>query len=246
MNKPASREQRVAFFGGSFDPPHMGHLAVAHAALEALSLDAVLFAPVGSQPLKPSGATASFQDRAAMTRLAIAKEPAFKLSLADAPKPGDEPNYTLETLISVKDNLPKHSALYCLMGADSFAGLRRWFRAAEIPFVAPLIVASRPREPLHDLEALLPPGLSLVTGCKSGPAQSGKANANIKVQCYSLVNQEGLQVPFYLLPDVDIPVSASQIREWIGRPVDAHDSAAERELLPDAVAEYIRTKGLYR
>jgi len=79
--------RRVAFFGGSFDPPHFGHLAVARAARAALELDAVLFAPVGVQPLKPSGSTASFEDRVAMTRLAIAGEERFEVSLADAPRP---------------------------------------------------------------------------------------------------------------------------------------------------------------
>ncbi len=90
--------QRVAFFGGSFDPPHLGHLAIARAARDGLKLDKVLFAPVGAQPLKPLGSTAAFEDRVAMTRLAIAEEPGFALSLLDAPDPDGKPNYTLETL----------------------------------------------------------------------------------------------------------------------------------------------------
>ena len=67
----------MAFFGGSFDPPHLGHLAVARAARAAFHLDTVLFAPVGAQPLKPEGSAASFEQRLAMTRLAIAGEPGF-------------------------------------------------------------------------------------------------------------------------------------------------------------------------
>ena len=98
MSQLISPEQRIAFFGGSFDPPHLGHLAVAHAALAALPLDTVLFAPVGAQPLKPAGSTASFDDRVEMTRLAIEGERAFRISLADAPRPNGKPNYTLETL----------------------------------------------------------------------------------------------------------------------------------------------------
>ena len=98
MSQPPSSGRRIAFFGGSFDPPHLGHLAVARAAREALGLDTVLFAPVGAQPLKPVGSTASFEDRVAMTELAIAGEPGFAISLADAPKPSGAPNYTLETL----------------------------------------------------------------------------------------------------------------------------------------------------
>ncbi len=93
---------RVAFFGGSFDPPHLGHLAVARAARAAFALDAVLFAPVGMQPLKPEGSAASFEDRLAMTRLAIACEPGFEVSLVDAPRPAagrkSTPNYTIDTL----------------------------------------------------------------------------------------------------------------------------------------------------
>src|SRR5512140_3823998 len=117
MSQSAIYEQRVAFFGGSFDPPHRGHLGVAHAAMAALPLDTVLFAPVGAQPLKPAGATANYDDRVEMTRLAIEGERDFRLSLADAPTPGGKPNYTRETLRAVKSSLPQHSKLYCLMGA---------------------------------------------------------------------------------------------------------------------------------
>src|SRR5271165_476001 len=93
---------RIAFFGGSFDPPHMGHLAVARAARAALGLDCVLFAPVGAQPLKPQGPSASFADRLEMTKLAIAGQPGFAISLADAPMSSGAPNYTLETLLGLR------------------------------------------------------------------------------------------------------------------------------------------------
>jgi nicotinate-nucleotide adenylyltransferase len=104
-----------------------------------------------------------------MTRLAIAAEPGFALSLADAPKSSGVPNYTLETLLALRAQSPPPSVLFCLMGADSFAAFRRWHRAAEIPFVAPLIVASRPSESLwsqwlqQDLQSALPAGLTFVT-----------------------------------------------------------------------------------
>src|SRR5271166_970908 len=111
--------KRVAFFGGSFDPPHLGHLAVARAAQRALSLDTVLFAPVGAQPLKPEGSTASFEDRLAMTRLATAGEPGFAVSLLDAPKPAGASNYTIDTLCQAHAELPAGGILFCLVGADS-------------------------------------------------------------------------------------------------------------------------------
>jgi nicotinate-nucleotide adenylyltransferase len=241
------RETRVAFFGGSFDPPHKGHLAVARAARDAFALDVVLFAPVGMQPLKPEGPAASFEDRVAMTRLAIAGEPGFQISLADAPRSAEErnsapkttPNFTIDTLERLRTSLVPDCALFCLMGADSFFALRRWHRAEELPFVAPLIVASRPGQPLQDLTSALPPGLALepepeVSLCASG----------IEVCTFVLVNQAGDRAPFYVLPNLHVDISASEIRVQIqaapGGP------AAEHDLVPPAVREYIAQHGLYR
>ena len=237
MSASSGTARRVAFFGGSFDPPHLGHLAVARAALSALALDTVLFAPVGAQPLKPAGSTATFDHRLAMTRLAIAGDPGLSLSLADAPRPAGEPNYTLDTLLALRGELPPGGALFCLMGADSFASLRRWHRAAEIPFAAPLIVASRPGELLDDLVSALPEGLSISP--ESNPAS---APAAIELRCFLLTNGSGDQAPFFLLPGLEIEISASQIRDQV-RATGA--LPARPALLPDAVSAYIRAHGLY-
>jgi len=247
MCQPASSRSRIAFFGGSFDPPHMGHLAVAHAARVALGLDIVLFAPVGTQPLKPVGSTASFDDRVAMTRLAIAGDAGVEGSLADAPKASGAPNYTVDTLTALKRELPPGCALYFLMGADSLAGLRRWHRAAEIPFIAPLIVASRPGQPLDDLRALLPAGLAMAE--ESG---SDVPDSDVEVRRYSLLGQTGdrtgQRTPLYLLPGLDVEISASRIRELARAELGsgAGIRAADGELLRDAVSIYIRSHGLYR
>jgi nicotinate (nicotinamide) nucleotide adenylyltransferase/ribosome silencing factor RsfS/YbeB/iojap len=242
--------RRVAFFGGSFDPPHLGHLGVARAARAALGLDTVLFAPVGTQPLKPQGSTASFADRLAMTRLAIAGEPGFAVSLADAPKSSGVPNFTLETLLALRAELPAGSALFCLMGADSFIDLKRWHRAAEIPFVAPLIVASRPGERLDDLKALLPEGLAVV----SLPRLDQSAE-EIELRRYILRSADGELAPLYLLPGLEIEISASEIREQMQirkqqqiRELtrnSAKGPSPERKLLPAPVSDYIRAHGLY-
>lgn len=231
MNEPASRE-RVAFFGGSFDPPHLGHLAVARAARAALNLDTVLFAPVGAQPLKPQGSTAAFEDRLAMTRLAIAGEAGFAISLADAPRDTGAPNFTLETLERLRNELPPGAALFCLMGADSFWGLRHWHRAAEIPFAAPLVVASRPGQPVARFEAGVPAGLALE------PARE-ETRSGIVVREFFIRNGAGRRAPFYLLPGLDVEISASEIRANIA-------AGPSADLMPGAVAEYIRSHELYR
>jgi nicotinate-nucleotide adenylyltransferase len=238
---------RVAFFGGSFDPPHLGHLAVARAAREALGLDTVLFAPVGAQPLKQRpgryGSSASFADRVAMTRLAIAGEPGLAISLADAPKPSGAPNYTYEALESLHADLPPQGLLFCLMGADSFFSLRQWHRAAEIPFIAQLIVASRPGEPpaqqLAELKAALPDGLDIDVVASSCPDDSRTAKRS-----YRLRNSGGASTPFFVLPGLNVEISASQIREQLR--VSSETVGAGVEFLPAAVSDFIRSRKLYR
>jgi len=231
--------RRIAFFGGSFDPPHLGHLAVARAARGALALDLVLFAPVGAQPLKPRGSSASFADRVEMTRLAIAADADFSVSLADAPsaeEPGSTPNYTIDTLLRLRKDLAPADSLFCLMGADSFLALRRWHRGAEIPFTAPLIVASRPGESLRNLAEVLPSGLSI----EDKTVQPGA----VELHRFTIRNSAGDTAPLYLLPGLHVEISASEIRR------QAHAASgrlpAGHELLPDSVAEYIAGHGLYR
>jgi nicotinate-nucleotide adenylyltransferase len=236
--------KRVAFFGGSFDPPHLGHLAVARAAQQALALDSVLFAPVGAQPLKPEGSTAGFDDRLAMTRLAIAGQPGFAISLLDAPKPAAAPNYTIDTLFAARAELPADGVLFCLMGADSFFGMRRWHRGAEIPFVAPLIVASRPGQPLDDLRTALSPGLTMTPAPPSIHSEVTSSGLGIDVRYYLLQNPAGETALLYLLQGLHIEISASQIREQIHSTSDF--SVAHPQLLSGSVLDYIRSHGLYR
>jgi nicotinate-nucleotide adenylyltransferase len=255
MEMPSSA-RRVAFFGGSFDPPHLGHLAIAHAARDLLHLDAVLFAPVGAQPLKPGGASAGFDDRVAMTRLAIAGNPGFAISLVDAPKPSGNPNYTLETLLSLRDELaPGHPSqnaeLFFLMGADSFLGLRTWHRAAEIPFAAALIVASRPGQALDDLREALPTGLTIQPAPEfdqgdheQEASDPDRSPDRLGVQSFQVSDSAGKTAPFYLLPDLHVEISASAIRDQVA--AASAQPGAGPELLPQAVAAYIREHKLYR
>jgi nicotinate-nucleotide adenylyltransferase len=242
MSQPEQGQRRVAFFGGSFDPPHLGHLAVARAAQAGLELDTVLFAPVAAQPLKSRGATASFADRLAMTRLAIADEPGFETTLADAPNGLGEPNYSLETLARLRAELGPACILYFLMGADSFLSLKKWHRASEIPFAAPLIVASRPGQRLESVKAALPEGLTIA----AAPDRDRRAGS-VEVRAYEVQNHAGACAEFYLLPGLDCEISATEIRASIRKRNRAGLGRAEAErLVPDAVADYVRAHGLYR
>jgi nicotinate-nucleotide adenylyltransferase len=249
MDQTSSKSRRVAFFGGSFDPPHLGHLAVARTARKVLSLDTVLFAPVGAQPLKPGGSSAPFRDRVAMTRLAIEDEPAFEVSLADAPHTG-LPNYTIDTLLQVRAGMPAETELFCLMGADSFLTLRQWRRAAEIPFVATLIVAARPGQQLTNLAALLPPGLSLAP--QSSEIAMPSEDGSHTLWSGILHNAAGDSARLYLLPGLHVEISASGVREQILHPGLARPTSAGSgpgsgsSLVPPAVLAYIEEHAPYR
>ena len=225
---------RVAFLGGSFDPPHVGHLTIARAAQQALKLDTILFAPVGTQPLKPLGSTASYEDRVAMTELAIAEEPGFCVSRVDAPKPGGAPNYTFDTLHVLRAHMAAGAELFCLMGADSLHGLRRWYHAAEILFTAHLVVASRPGDNLNDLSMLLPQGVSLQS---ANPVHLG--SGNVELLTYAVRNATGTTAPFYVLPGLHVDASATQIRASL------HGGFGATPLLLPQVANYIVSHHLY-
>lgn len=234
MHRPGQR--RVAFFGGTFDPPHCAHLAVARAARDALRLDTVLFAPVGAQPLKPEGSTASYEDRLAMTELAIQGESGFALSSIDAPNPAGRPNYTLHTLRTLRAQEPA-AEFFCLLGADSFLTLRKWYGAPELAFAASLVVASRPGQTFGDLKAVLPQGV------EAHPVDNAvSADPRIELRAYGLRNSAGASAMLYLLPGLDLEISATAIRAQLR----ADNAAAPQTAVPGAVADYIRQHGLYR
>jgi nicotinate-nucleotide adenylyltransferase len=156
---------RVAFFGGTFDPIHRGHLAIASAAADAFALDRVLFAPVGRQPLKSKNPIAAFADRIEMAALACAcaepkPDPRFVVSTIDAPRPDGRPNYTVDTLAALALEYPT-ATLFVLTGADSFLSLPGWHESQRLLGQAEWIVVSRPDFPLTEAQlaplALTPP-----------------------------------------------------------------------------------------
>jgi nicotinate-nucleotide adenylyltransferase len=145
--------QRIAFFGGTFDPPHRGHAAIARAAADAFALDRVLFAPVGRQPLKPGESSTPWRDRLAMTELLCREDSRFEATTIDAPLPNGQPNYTVDTLIHLLEQRP-NDVIFGLSGADSFLTLRHWHQPDRLLELVGWIVVSRPGFPLHNLDSL--------------------------------------------------------------------------------------------
>jgi nicotinate-nucleotide adenylyltransferase len=220
---------RIAFFGGTFDPPHCGHISIARAAVRRLALDQVLVAPVGTQPLKAGSAHSSFEDRLAMVQLAVAEEPGLTASAVDAPLPNGQPNYTFDTLQRLRSQLRPTDTLFCLLGADSFLTLKSWHRCSELLLICDFIVAGRPGFSLNEVNAALPEGVE-------NTGESREAGYTR----FTLSGPSGQRSELFLLPDLDQDISATEIRATLA------EGSTPQPVLPAAVAEYIRAHGLYR
>ncbi len=131
---------RVGVFGGSFDPPHVGHAIVAQYARERLDLDRVLFVPARRPPHKPDRRLAPGGVRAAMVRAMIAGEPAFGLEEMELLRDG--PSYSVDTVRALTERWPGGD-LVLLLGADQFADFHTWRAPADIARLAQLAVLSR-------------------------------------------------------------------------------------------------------
>ena len=211
----------VGILGGTFDPVHLAHLALARAALDRLGLAQVRWIPAG-QPWHRHAPGASPADRVAMVRAAIAAEPRFVLDTheADAGAPG----YTVDTLARLRIELAPGQPLVLLMGADAFRGLTTWHRWEAILDLAHIAVATRPGFPLDTLPAPLAERLAR---CRLAQADFRTAPA-------------GLIHPFELVAGT---VSATEARALVA--AGAPD-ARLLELLPAPVLDYIRQHHLYR
>ncbi|MBI5567490.1 MAG: nicotinate (nicotinamide) nucleotide adenylyltransferase [Chloroflexi bacterium] len=132
---------KLGLLGGTFDPPHFGHLRMAQAALDQLHLDRVLFAPAGVQPLRQAERHTPPEQRARMVELAIADQPCFTVSRLDLDRPG--PHYTVDLLALVHQQHPD-AAVWFIMGEDSLSDLPRWREPARLITLARLAVLRRP------------------------------------------------------------------------------------------------------
>ena len=135
---------RIGFFGGSFDPPHLGHLVVARRAADVFSLGRVLLAPTASQPLKPAGPEAPFADRLALVQLLCTPDSRLCGSTFDEPRLDGQPNYTIDTLAKLRGELAAGDEIFSIVGADAFRDFTRWRAPKALLAASEWIVVSRP------------------------------------------------------------------------------------------------------
>ena len=139
---------KIGLFGGTFDPPHNAHLAVAKKACSEFSLDRIIFIPAGDPPHKKNKNKTKKEIRLKMTELAISAYENFSLSDYEIKK--DKPSYSLDTIKHFKKLYP-NDELYFIIGGDSFADLPSWWGYRELMGLCVFIVLSRPDTPKDTL-----------------------------------------------------------------------------------------------
>jgi nicotinate-nucleotide adenylyltransferase len=228
----------IGLFGGTFDPVHRGHLALARVALEQYKLHRIHFVPANIPPHKQRQPLSPFVHRFAMLALATAQDKAFVPSLLEAPEEGgapsrkalpEKPNYTIDTIRRLKQSFKASDRLFVLIGMDAFADIAKWHQAEALFRECEFIVANRPGYSLADVANALPESLrprSEVTK----PFHKHAATGDLVLKGATI----------HLLGDLHQPASATAIREAAA----AGKSLARFVDAP--VAEYIRKIGLYK
>lgn len=132
---------RIALFGGTFDPVHCAHLAIAREAARTFGLDRVLFVPAAQPPHKSGATCAGYEDRYRMVELACQGEPLFEASRLEADQ---QRSYSIGTIERVRAALAPEDELYFLIGADAFAEIESWHRWRDVVREIEFIVVARP------------------------------------------------------------------------------------------------------
>ena len=133
---------RVGILGGTFDPVHTGHLAIARRVRESAALDRVLFIPAGNPRLKSEEPSAGPADRLGMLRLAVAGQQGFEVSDLEINRSG--PTRTVDTLAELRESVAQDSELFFIMGLDVVGRLDEWIEPERVVGLARIIVVSRP------------------------------------------------------------------------------------------------------
>lgn len=210
--------RKVAYYGGSFDPPHRGHLAIASAVLERFRVDEFVFVPAFHAPHKTRLKPTSAYDRYAMLCLATNAEPTMQVSRIEIELP--ERPYSIETIERLKETDPEQE-IFFVMGADSWMDILTWRRWEELLLAVNHIIITRPGHEIDDAH-VSPVVRERIVDLRGGKRHRQTADRAI-----------------YFSDAVQVPISATGIRSAI------RSGSPWRSDVPDAVAKYIEKYQIY-
>lgn len=214
---------RIALFGGTFDPVHIGHLRAARAAARLLRLDRVLFVPSASPPHKLRYRLTPYEHRFSMVTLACAGEGRFVPSLLESPTSDGRPQYSVSTAVRLKNQLRRADRLFFLVGADAFLDLPHWKAHSRLLGMMDFIVVSRPGFSIRDIRGVVPEG------------SLRRLKSRRDVNTFQLQRMK-----LHVIESMHVHVAARDIRKR------AAAGLGLAGLVPPLVEDYIRKEGLYR
>jgi nicotinate-nucleotide adenylyltransferase len=220
---------RIGLFGGTFNPIHLGHLRTALEVKETFSLDRIYLIPSAIPPHKTTVGVADAKDRFEMIRLAISDYEEFVVSDVELDRPG--PSYSIDTVHYFQSEFSENTELFLIMGLDAFLEIDTWKAYQELFDLVPSIVMNRPEE----------------MEINEGRAQDLldnflKAKISDDYSFCRSKNRYGHETkqPVFLATVTLLDISSSKIRQNIKQ------GKSIQFLVPERVARYIETKGLYR
>ena len=216
----------VGLLGGTFNPIHNGHLAIARQAREALALDRVVLIPTGDPPHKPNERLAAAKHRYEMVRLAIASDPLLSISDVEVRRPGK--SYTIDTIRILQQEYGDRTPLFFLIGLDAFLELPTWQDPETLLTLCSFVVLSRPGLSFQALSAM--PMIPRIPQASLLELDAGRTlRLDVSIGPQSLICLR--------LPPTN--VSASDIRARLAQ------GASTANLLPPAVESYILQHHIY-
>ncbi|MDD5542394.1 MAG: nicotinate-nucleotide adenylyltransferase [Acidobacteriia bacterium] len=221
---------RIAVFGGTFDPIHLGHLRIAQRVRDRFQLAQIVFITAARPPHKSGLPLTGGCDRHAMVSLALRGERKFIPSTLEL-NVTEKKNYTIDTLRKIRRSLRASDELFLILGADQFKEFRTWYRSDALLKQVALIVISRPGWRIRSLVEDADPGLAeAVTIVETTRSQRSRTHRRLPARPPAI----------YVVSDIKIDISSTSIRAKIkaGKSV--------RGCLDPLVIDYIRRNHLYR
>ena len=220
---------RIGLFGGTFNPVHFGHLRAAQEIREGFDLDEVILIPASLPPHKMPVGVADAADRLHMLELALEGTAGLRLSDAELKRSG--PSYTIDTVQQFKQSLPDQSQIYLIMGMDAFLEIDTWKSYNELLKQVPFIIINRPRTGnTNDEFAWEYLGDYLTSRIAADYVFSESE------KCFRSKDKQ----PVYVFEMTSLDISSTRIRNLV------NNGRSIRFLVPQKVAQFIQSKGLYK